>query len=364
MSLFGRFRGIIPLLLALVLTAVGVRTYLQSPPSIVSSPAATSVNVYIQPKTGVQDIARTLQDAGVIRSTWAFLAMAYLQGSLKRLQSGEYEFSPGMSLFEILQKLESGRVVTHQVTVPEGFTAQDIAKLLASERLVDPDRFMALAQDPEFAARLGVEAQGLEGYLFPDTYRLTRGMGEEEIIRVMLNRFNQAIPPDFPEQARLVGMSPHAVVTLASLIEKEARLDSERAVISAVFHNRLRQRMPLQSDPTAVYMVPRKEGRITPEDLQRKSPYNTYLIPGLPPGPIANPGLASLEAALHPSPANFLYFVAKNDGSHFFSRTLEQHQQAVRIYQGGGRSRESSSASSTALSATAVAGRSGRAEGS
>jgi len=364
MSLSLRFRRLIPLLLALVLTAVGVRTYLQSPPSISDPPGATSINVYIQPKTGVQDIARTLHGAGVIRSPWAFLAMAYLQGSLKRLQSGEYEFSPGMSLLEILRKLEDGRVVTHQVTVPEGFTAQDIAKLLASEQLIDPDRFGALVRDPEFAARLGVEAPGLEGYLFPDTYRLTRGMGEEEIIRIMLNRFNQAVPPNLRQQAQRVGLSPHAVVTLASLIEKEARLDSERALISAVFHNRLRQRMPLQSDPTAVYMMPRKEGRITPEDLQRKSPYNTYLIPGLPPGPIASPGIASLVAALHPAPVDFLYFVAKNDGTHFFSRTFEQHQRAVRLYQGGGTSRESSSVSSTKLSATAVAGRPGRADGS
>jgi UPF0755 protein len=166
-------------------------------------------------------------------------------------------------------------------------------------------------------------------------------MGEEEILRIMAGRFQQAIPRDFVQEAARLGMSPHAVVTLASLIEKEARLNSERALVSAVFHNRLRQRMPLQSDPTAVYMVPRSQRRITAEDLHRKTPYNTYLVPGLPPGPIANPGLASLEAALHPAPVNFLYFVAKNDGSHFFSRTLEQHQRAVRLYQGGGSGHES-----------------------
>ena len=330
-------RGIIPFLLAFVLTAVGIRTYLQStPPTSGLVPAAPTV-VYIKPKTGVQDIALLLQDAGVIRSTWTFLALAYLQGSLKRLQSGEYEFHPGMSLFEILQKLESGRVVTHQVTIPEGFTVEDIAKLLAGERLADQDRFLAMVQDPMVAARLEVPAARLEGYLFPATYRLTRGMGEEEIIRVMVGRFRQAVPPDFRERAARLGMNPHEIVTLASLIEKEARLDAERPLVSAVFHNRLRQRMPLQSDPTAVYMVPRGQGRITASDLQRKSPYNTYLVQGLPPGPIANPGLASLRAALEPASVNFLYFVAKNDGSHFFSRTLDQHQQAVRLYQGSGR---------------------------
>jgi UPF0755 protein len=352
------------LLLALVLTAVGVRTYLQSPPSTAGVPAAAPIIVYIQPKTGVQEIARILQDAGIIRNTWAFLTLAYLQGSLKRLQSGEYEFSRSMSLLEILQKLEAGRVVTHQVTIPEGFTAQDIAKLLASERLVDPDRFGTLVHDPALAARLEVEAGSLEGYLFPDTYRLTRGMGEEEIIRIMVARFHQAIPRDLRQQAALLGMSSLAVVTLASLIEKEARLNSERVLVSAVFHNRLRRGMPLQSDPTAVYMMPRKEGRITAEDLQRKHPYNTYFVPGLPPGPIANPGLASLEAALHPAPVGFLYFVAKNDGSHFFSKTLDQHQRAVRLYQGGGRSRESSRVPSALFSATASGGAPGQVEGS
>ena len=362
MALARRLRGIVPFLLAFVLTAVGIRTYLQStPPTSGLAPAAATV-VYIKPKTGVQDIALLLQDAGVIRSTWTFLALAYLQGSLKRLQSGEYEFTSGMSLFEILQKLESGRVVTHQVTIPEGFTAEDIAKLLAGERLADRDRFLALVQDPMVAARLEVAAARLEGYLFPDTYRLTRGMGEEEIIRVMVGRFRQSVPPDFRERAARLGMGPHEIITLASLIEKEARLNAERPVISAVFHNRLRQRMPLQSDPTAVYMVPRGPGRITASDLQRRSPYNTYLVQGLPPGPIANPGLASLQAALNPAPVNYLYFVAKNDGSHFFSRTLEQHQQAVRLYQGGSRVQPTKESPSLTVPDGATVDRAGQVE--
>jgi UPF0755 protein len=335
MSLSAGVRRVIPFLLAFFLTAVGIRTYLQSAPPATGGIAATPTVVYIKPKTGVQDIAVMLRDAGVIRSTWAFLATAYLQGSLKRLQSGEYEFHSGMTLLEILQKLESGRVVTHQVTIPEGFTAQDVARLLATEQLVDPERFLALAHDADVAARLKVPAPRLEGYLFPDTYRLTRGMGEEEVLRIMVTRFREALPQNFDEQADRLNFDMHGIVTLASLIEKEARLDAERPLIAAVFHNRLRQRMPLQSDPTAVYMVPRKPGRITASDLQRKTPYNTYHVRGLPPGPIANPGLASIRAALHPAPVNFLYFVAKNDGSHQFSHTLQQHNQAVRLYQGG-----------------------------
>ena len=364
MTLSTRFRRLVPFVLALVLTAVGIRTYLQSGPLIGGRSTSVPAVIYIKPKTGVQDIAVILREAGVIRSTWAFLALAYLQGSLKRLQSGEYELNTGMTLVEILQQLEAGRVVTHQVTIPEGFTAEDIARLLASEELADPARFLALVQDPSMAARLDVPATRLEGYLFPDTYRLTRGMAEEEIIHIMVSRFYQAIPPDFSAQAARLKMETHGIVTLASLIEKEARLDVERPLISAVFHNRLRQHMPLQSDPTAVYMMPRTGRRITASDLQRRTPYNTYIVPGLPAGPIANPGLASLRAALNPASVNFLYFVAKNDGSHQFSRTLEQHQKAVRFYQGGGRESQDQDRATPAMSQKALNGRPHQVEGS
>lgn len=334
-------RGLALILVVLTLTAVGVRAYLQSHPS--ASPgfgAASPLVVYIQPGTSVQEIAQVLREAGVIRSRWLFLAITYLKGSLKRLHAGEYEFGRGMPLLEVLRKLETGRVITHQVTIPEGFAAQDIARLLAGERLIEADRFMALVLDPQFAEGLGLPGDSLEGYLFPDTYRLTRGMGEEEILRLMVNRFRQALPEEFEAQIARLGLDLHAVVTLASLIEKEAQLDRERRLVSAVFHNRLRRNMPLQSDPTAIYGAPNTQRRITPLDLRRKTPYNTYLMAGLPPGPIANPGLPSLRAALNPARVNFLYFVAKNDGSHFFSRTLAEHLRAVRKYQAKGEGTE------------------------
>lgn len=333
-SLFARYRGMSALLLAVALTTIGVRTYLQSDPTHISGlGSGPSRIVYIKPKTGVQEIAQTLWEAGVIRSRWSFLALAYMQGSPTRLKAGEYEFTHGMSLREILQKLEAGRVVTHQVTIPEGFTARDIARLLADEKLVNADRFMALVAESQFVEALGVRGETLEGYLFPDTYRITRGMAEEEILRAMVTRFRQAMPKDLDAQARRMGLDAHSVVTLASLIEKEAKLDSERPLVAAVFYNRLRRNMPLQSDPTAIYGAPRPRRKITPLDLKRKTRYNTYLMAGLPPGPIANPGVASLQAALNPARVNYLYFVAKNDGSHYFSRTLEQHAGAVRKYQ-------------------------------
>lgn len=332
--LSSRFRGLSAVVFALAMTAIGVRTYLQSDAAgLTGRGLGPPTVVYIQPKTRVQEIARILREAGVIQSRWVFLAVAYLQGSLTRLQAGEYEFTPGMPILEILRKLEAGQVVTHQVTIPEGFTAHDIARLLAGEHLVDPDRFMALVRDGKFAESLGVPGNTLEGYLFPDTYRLTRGMVEEEVLRIMVSRFLQAVPKDLEHRAQRLGLDAHSIVTLASLIEKEVRLDRERPVVAGVFYNRLRRNMPLQSDPTAVYGAVGPRQRITPLDLRRRSPYNTYLKAGLPPGPIANPGLASIQAALNPARVNFLYFVAKNDGSHFFSRTLEQHMQAVRKYQ-------------------------------
>jgi UPF0755 protein len=333
-----RLRVLWPILLALLLTAVGVRTYLQTvpadPPAVAS---ATRQVIYIKPKTGVEEIARMLRKAGVIRSSWAFMALAYLQGSLKRLHAGEYEFSLDMPILDVLRKLEEGRVITHQVTIPEGFTAEDIARLLASEHLVDPDRFMELVQDSQFVESLGVSGETLEGYLFPDTYRLTRGMREEEIIRIMVARFHQALPADFAARAEGLGLDLHEAVTLASLVEKEATLNRERPIIAAVFYNRLRRNMPLQSDPSAVYRISGSKHSVTARDLQRESPYNTYLHTGLPPGPIASPGLSSLLAVLNPPRVSYLYFVARNDGSHYFSYSLEEHTRAVRLYQNAGR---------------------------
>ena len=333
-SILSRLRFVAPLIAALVLTTIGVRTYLQvNPSSLVGTTDDPPTIVYIKPKTGVQEIAKLLEEAGVIRSAWVFLSVAYVQGSLTRLQAGEYEFPLGTPMLDILRRLETGRVLTHQVTIPEGFTALDIAQLLASERLANADRFMALARDAKFAESLGLPVASLEGYLFPDTYRLSRGMPEEEILRIMVARFREVLPPDLEEQAERLKLDTHGVITLASLIEKEAKLDSERPLVSAVFYNRLKRNMPLQSDPTAMYGVADSRRRVTPIDLQRKTPYNTYLIAGLPPGPIANPGQASILAALNPARVDYLYFVAKNDGTHFFSRTFEQHNQAVRDYQ-------------------------------
>jgi len=237
---------------------------------------------------------------------------------------------------EVVRRLEQGRGLVHQVTIPEGLAARQIAQLLAERGLVDQDRFLSLLRDRALLEGHGVEGDSLEGYLFPDTYRLVKGQAEDTIIQRMVRRFHEVFGPDEQARGARLGMSVRDVVTMASLIEREAKVPRERPLISAVFHNRLRVRMPLQSDPTVLYALSRFSGRLTKANLQAPSPYNTYVNHGLPPGPIANPGRASITAALYPAATRYLYFVSKNDGTHAFSKTLREHEVLVRRYQVGG----------------------------
>jgi UPF0755 protein len=292
--------------------------------------------VLIRPNSGTLGIASALKEAGVIRSRLAFLAVAVTRGTHRRLLAGEYEFAPGIPLLEIVRRLEQGRGLVHQVTIPEGLAGQQIAELLADRGLVDRDRFVGLIRDRETLGRFGLEGESLEGYLFPDTYRLIKGLSEEAIVQRMVRRFQGMFGPEEQARAKELRMTVPEVVTLASLIEREAQVPEERPLISAVFHNRLRRGMPLQSDPTVMYALSRFSGKLTKANLQARSPYNTYLRQGLPPGPIANPGRASIMAALYPASSRYLYFVSKNDGTHAFSTTLRDHDARVRRYQIGG----------------------------
>ncbi|CBE69109.1 MAG: endolytic transglycosylase MltG [Candidatus Methylomirabilis oxygeniifera] len=293
----------------------------------------TSRAVVIRPQTGAFDIARTLKEAGVIRSRAAFLAVAVARGTQRRLLAGEYEFGPGLSLLEVIRRIEQGKGLVHQTTIPEGFAARQIAELLHEKGLIDQERFLALLQDRRLLRQYNVDGDSLEGYLFPDTYRLVKGMGEEAIIELMAHRFTEMFGSAEQARARELKMSVADIVTIASLIEREAMADEERPLISAVFHNRLRLGMPLQSDPTVLYGLSRFSGKLTKANLRAPSPYNTYLHRGLPPGPIASPGRASVMAALYPASSRYLYFVSKNDGTHVFSNTLREHDAMVRRYQ-------------------------------
>lgn len=291
--------------------------------------------VNIPTGTSFQDVARILEENGIVRDQRSFYLLARINGVIPKVKAGEYEVHTSMKPAEVLDKLIRGEVIQYPVTIPEGYNIYQIAEVLDRAKVCGKQAFIQKAKDSTFAAFLGLEEDGLEGYLFPDTYNFPKGHGEEQIIRQMVSRFH-SIFRTLEQRAEHLGLSRREVVILASMIEKEAVDDQERKLIAAVFHNRLQRGMALQSDPTAVYGVRTGKGageRITRKDLQRRTPYNTYQINGLPKGPIANPGFKSLEAALYPADVSYLYFVSKNDKTHYFSTTLEEHSRAVNKYQ-------------------------------
>ena len=282
--------------------------------------------------SGLRQTSAILARAGVVDHPHLFALAARLGGWAGCLRAGEYRLSPAMSYGQILETLCRGRVLLHTLTIPEGFTMRQIVDRAAALGLLDRERALALLHDQRFIHSLGIRAPSLEGFLFPTTYRLSRGLGARAVLTMMVRRF-QEVWRELAPRARRLGLSRLQAVTLASIIEKEARLDRERRLISAVYHNRLKRGMRLQADPTVIYALNHFDGNLRKSDLDTDSPYNTYLYPGLPPGPICSPGLSSLRAAVNPAPAGFLYFVARGDGSHVFSRSYREHQRAVIRYQ-------------------------------
>jgi UPF0755 protein len=278
------------------------------------------------------EIARILEDNGIIRDRRSFYLLARIEGEVSKVKAGEYEVHTQMPPREVLSKLVRGDVIQYPVTIPEGYNLYQIGEVLEQAKVCSKKVFLERVRDPAVIDSLGLEGDSLEGYLFPDTYNLPKGFGEEQVIRQMVARFKN-VYASLAKRAEKLGLSRLDVVILASMIEKEAKDDQERRLIAAVFHNRLNRGMALQSDPTAIYGLREKRNSITREDLQRKTPYNTYIISGLPKGPIANPGSKSLQAVLYPADVGYLYFVSKNDGTHFFSSTLEEHNRAVARYQ-------------------------------
>jgi UPF0755 protein len=238
-----------------------------------------------------------------------------------------------MTPAEILSKLIAGQVVLHSLTIPEGLTITQIADAAAQQGLTDPEEFLRLAKDREFIASLGIKAETLEGYLYPNTYKFPRPIKAREVMVAMVEQLKQELGPDLLARMQELKMTMHEVLTLASVIEKETGSGGERPEISAVFHNRLKKHIPLQSDPTVIYGLPAFDGNLHKKDLSSPSPYNTYRVQGLPPGPIANPGIQAIRATLYPSDSHSLYFVSRNDGTHQFSATLIEHNKAVEKYQ-------------------------------
>jgi UPF0755 protein len=289
----------------------------------------------IQEGTTLSEAADLLQKEDLIFRQWSFKLLGKLTLSERKIRAGEYLLNSKMSNLDILQMFREGKILKHRVVVVEGMTVREIGMLLAKEGLVGLREFDRLTRDPLFLQEVvGNDQEGLEGYLYPDTYFFYKGQPMDSIFRGMVARFREVYTPELAARAEQLGMTRKEVITLASMIEEEAVVPPDRALISAVFHNRLRKGIPLQSDPTVIYALGEQfNGDLKRKDLFFQSPYNTYVRGGLPPGPIGNPGLPSIKAALYPANADYYYFVSRNDGTHQFSKTIKDHNKAVSVYQ-------------------------------
>ena len=274
--------------------------------------------------------ADSLEAAGVIRSAPLFSLYAKLTGRDRRIKAGTYLLDRGASWNAIIDALVAGRGIVFTVTIPEGWDLRTIVPAVADVMKVPPESLDAATHDTALIHRLGIPIPSLEGYLFPETYLLPEGSAALPIVRRLVNEFERRWKPEWNSRLQSLGMTRHQAMTLASIIEKEARVPAERPIISAVYHNRLKRGMLLQADPTVQYALGRHTARVLYRDLAVQSPYNTYRNVGLPPGPISSPGTASIEAALFPADVPYLYFVAHPDGHHEFRATLREHNEAVR----------------------------------
>ena len=297
-------------------------------------PRASAKIVVIRPGASTSAIAATLEEAGVIRSASHFIVAARARRVARSLRDGEYRLSPAMPLLRIVDVLSRGDVVLHPVTIPEGFTADQIVRTLARAGLGDAGRLRVLtragAGQFEYDFLQSVPGGALEGYLFPDTYHFPRFLDERRIVDRFLGQFAQTVVPLWRGAA--AGRSLHEVVTMASMIEREAKSAGDQGLIAGVLYNRLTRGWRLEVDATVLYALGGHKPVVTYGDLKVNSPYNTYLHAGLPPGPIANPGLGAIRAALHPARTDYLFYVARPDGSHAFSRTLSEHLANVRRF--------------------------------
>ncbi len=293
--------------------------------------------VDIPPGTGTAGMARRLADAGVVRSATTFRAAVWLRGAGRRLQAGEYRFDRPMSATAVVDKIARGDVYLRAITFREGLSIRQMAELYESKGFGPAGDFIKAAANADAIRTLDPDARDLEGYLFPDTYTLPRRATAEQLVSRMVAGFQKALTPELRQQAAGHGLSVRELVTLASIVEKETGKPEERPLVAAVYANRLKIGMGLQCDPTVIYALERAgrfNGNLTRDDLHNyDSPYNTYRYAGLPPGPIAAPGKASLAAAANPAGVPYLYFVSRNDGSHAFATTLEEHNHNVFEYQ-------------------------------
>lgn len=335
---FGLVIGLVVLVLAAGIGLEAVRSVMDPVVPVPDPQSPPPVQLIDIPDGAtLRQVAVLLEREDLIRSEWGFVALGKLVWAERRVQAGEYALHAAMPPGDILADILNGRVYLHAVTIPEGYTLAQIAEALAQEGIVDKAEFLRVAGDRELLRSLKVDAPSPEGYLFPDTYRFPKRTKPRDVLRTMVDTLWESFTPELRARAEEMQWSPHAVLTMASVIEKETGVAAERELISAVFHNRLKRKMALQSDPTVIYGIPDFDGNLHKRDLSRENPYNTYRHRGLPPGPIASPGLGSIKAALYPAAVPYLYFVSRNDGTHQFSSTLAEHNRAVDKYQRQGR---------------------------
>jgi UPF0755 protein len=326
-------KRLLALLLLIGLAAIVVRLLFHVLLERPGPPLLAPVRIDVEPGQTFRQTAEKLEAAGLVPSGEALVAYARLREIDRKVHYGAYEFREPMRPIDLIEKMVSGEVLVFKVTIPEGRTLREITATLGEVGLGDAEEFLALARDPAFARSVGVEADTLEGYLFPETYFFSPYARKAEILGAMVGRFRDAVGRDLAEASAASGLTPHQVVTLASIVEKETGKPDERPLIAAVFRNRLRIGMPLQADPTVIYGIENFDGNLTRRHLETPTEYNTYQRAGLPPGPIASPGREAVRAVLAPADVPYLYFVARDDGSHEFSVTLAEHNRAVNRWQ-------------------------------
>lgn len=291
-----------------------------------------NIEIQIPKGSTFRQAAEIFSKEKILRDKNLFLFLGRITGIDRKIRAGYYSIYSSMNLLDLLKALRRGQIIEYEITIIEGDSLSEIAQKLEEKNIINKEDFKKLSTDKNLLAYFKIDAPSFEGYIFPDTYKIPKGMEPSEAIGMMINKMREKFNDDLKKRADEIGLSEREVLTLASIIEKEAAVDEERPLISAVYHNRLRKKMHLQADPTSIYGIKSMNEKITYDDLKRRTPYNTYVIKGLPPGPIASPGLKSIKAALYPAKVDYLYFVSNNDRTHVFSKNMDEHLKAVREY--------------------------------
>jgi UPF0755 protein len=319
------------IVLVVIILCLGSVIYRLTQP--VTSPAGEKFVITVKSGMAANEIGELLYQQGAIKSVFMFHVIAKMQGMANSLQAGEYVLNKNMTVAQIVSMLAKGETIHQQITIPEGYTVEQIAKLIQEKQLGSAAKFKTLAQNVVSYSYMANDNPNVvykaEGYIFPNTYQITKNMTEEQLLNMMISQFDKQFNESMRARAKEMGLSIKDVIILASLVEKEAQLADDRPVIAGVFLNRLKQDMPLQSCATIQYILGYPKAELSVEDTEISSPYNTYQHMGLPPGPIANPGIAAINAVLYPKETNFVYFVADKQGAHHFSKTYEEHLLAI-----------------------------------